>query len=92
MEELEASKKEVTAYRERQWRDDWQRRYAKEHKLVYERGRDLDKIPPAPAPPDLSPKGWASVQWATGHLVMDQEAFMKLPKAKQAKIIKLGGL
>lgn len=43
------------------------------------------------ANPGKPPDEWFTAQWATGWLIADTKALMKLPKRQLNKILKLGG-
>lgn len=74
-ETVQQAMQDVVRHRERIWKDEWE----KENHPCF-----------APTPPDLAPKAWFIKRWDTGYFVMDLEEMVKLPKAAQNKIEKLG--
>ena len=86
---IEAAKQEVISLREETWREQWARE-TKQYRSDHYGNRVLDTSH-APAPPDVGPKTWFSIQWKTGYLVADAETIAKLPKRQYDKIMKLGG-
>lgn len=72
--------------------EEWRKKEAS--KIAHSKGIPINQAnqkAEALTPPNLAPRGWVEVEYATGFIVMDIDGFLSLPKTQRTKILKLGG-
>lgn len=76
----DAALEDIRAYRIQKWKEDW----------IAKNGQE---VVPEPKDKDIDwPEPMLFIEWGSGYIVMTEKAFLKLPKRKQNKILKLGGI